>query len=169
MSRVIWKPVKDFTGIYEVSNHGQVRSLTRVIKNGLNTTRLIKGQNLKLKIDNNGYPVVSLNKEHKAKTKRVHRLVCEAFLENPSNLSDVNHKDGNKKNNHISNLEWCSRSYNIEHAYRKKLRTDAKFSPSQVRSIRNSNKSQSFLAKEYQVDQNTIKQIITKRTYKWVN
>jgi len=168
-SSSIWKPIKGYEGMYEVNTFGHVCSLTRVIKNGLKSTRVIKGKSLKLKIDRNGYPTVTLNKEHKAKTVRVHRLVAEAFLRKPHNYTDVNHIDGVKTNNSVYNLEYCTRSQNIEHAYKNQLRTDAKFNPQQIRDIRTSESSQRALAREYNVDRNTIKQIKTKRTYKWVN
>lgn len=80
-------------------------------------TNIISGRVLKTHINDNGYVLVSVTVgERKYKQYRVHRLVAETFLENPHNYSDVNHKDGVKTNNHVDNLEWCTRSYNIKHA-----------------------------------------------------
>ena len=68
--------------------------------------------------DSHGYFRIDLYKDKKGYTKKVHRLLCEAFIPNQNNLPEVNHIDGNKANNNISNLEWCDRFFNIQHAYR---------------------------------------------------
>jgi hypothetical protein len=101
----IWKSL-DFMGYpdYEVSNFGRVKSLPR------NTT---KGKILKQGKQKNGYLTVMLYKDGKGKTFTVHRLVCLTFLENPLNLPQINHKDENKENNKVENLEWCTCKYNI--------------------------------------------------------
>lgn len=101
-----WRPVKGYEGLYEVSNMGRVRSLyygkSRILKQG---------------VDCHGYMHVCLSKDGTCNTKRVHRLVATAFIQNPDNYECVNHKDGNKKNNTVDNLEWCTISYNTKHAY----------------------------------------------------
>lgn len=71
--------------------------------------------------DKQGYQIISLSKNKKRKTYRVHRLIAKTFIENPQNKKEVNHIDGNKSNNCISNLEWCTRSENQIHAYKNKL------------------------------------------------
>jgi hypothetical protein len=117
-----WKPVKGYEGLYEVSNHGRVRSLDRreEMKNG--RKRFYKGKLLKPMKDRRGYLYVDLKKDGQRKLHRIHRLVAEAFLLNPDNLPVVNHRDGNKENNHYSNLEWCTSSQNNKHAYDMGLR-----------------------------------------------
>jgi hypothetical protein len=108
----IWKDVVGYEGLYEVSNFGRVRSLDHID----NLDRLIKGKLLSLTLNQKGYVQVSLSKRGKVKKYEVHRLVALTFLDNPEKLSDVNHKDGSRTNNYVENLEWCSRSYNINYA-----------------------------------------------------
>lgn len=97
----IWKDYKDYKGHYQVSNFGRIKS----IKFG-------KEIILKPGTNKNGYSYVILYKNGKVKKFTVHRLVAEAFLPNPDNLPEVNHKDENKLNNCVSNLEWCTNLYN---------------------------------------------------------
>lgn len=104
---VIWKPVVGFEGLYEVSNTGQIKSIAHK-----NPYIMIGGY------DQSGYKMVILRKNKKAYTKRIHRLVAEAFLPNLSNLREINHKDENKENNNVSNLEWCTREYNVKYGTR---------------------------------------------------
>ena len=104
----IWKKIKDFPN-YEVSNLGNVRS----VKHLDSMDRVKGGQPLKACFDGKGnYLQVNLYANGKINTKIVHRLVAEAFVDNPDNLPEVNHKDENKCNNAASNLEWCTHVYN---------------------------------------------------------
>lgn len=108
----IWKPVMGYEGYYECSNLGRVRSVDRYVnnrhKNGLQFKR---GQILKT-ASQRGYRILILSKEGKQVCKKVHRLVAESFIPNPDNLPFVNHKDENKTNNCVDNLEWCTVKYN---------------------------------------------------------
>lgn len=116
MEEEIWKDIKNYEGYYQVSNLGRIRSIDRYIKqyNGYNySTRIYKGKILKKEIGTRGYYKVVLQKRRKAKTYNVHRLVAETFIPNPKNLPQVNHKDENKLNNIVDNLEWCTSKYNI--------------------------------------------------------
>ena len=97
----IWKDIKDYEGHYQVSNLSRVKS----IKFG-------KEKILKLFKDTSGYLCVTLCKNNNQCQFRVHRLVAEVFIDNPDNLPCVNHKDENKQNNVVSNLEWCTHEYN---------------------------------------------------------
>ena len=108
----IWKDYKDYEGLYQASNLGRMRSLDRWVKSKSGSVRLCKGKILKPFTTKNGYLQVCLWKNGKVKTFYVHRLVAEAFLPNPNNLTEVNHKDENKLNNNAENLEWCDREYN---------------------------------------------------------
>lgn len=96
----IWKDIPGYEGLYQVSNCGQVRS----IKNG--RTRLLSQSRRK------GYFAVDLSKNGKAKTQSVHRLVAMAFVPNPCNFPEVNHRDETVSNNTADNLEWCTSAYN---------------------------------------------------------
>lgn len=107
-----WKDIKGYEGLYEVSNLGNVRSLDRIVKRGQGY--MIKEGRILAQFyeEKKGYYQVALAKDGKAKKYRVHRLVALAFLDNPSNYTDVNHKDEVKTNNNVDNLEWCTRKYN---------------------------------------------------------
>lgn len=113
----IWKPINGYEGIYQVSNFGNVKSLDRIVKakygRSVNySEQKIKGRILKQHFTTCGYAYVALAKNGKNKTTLVHRLVANAFIDNPENFPCVNHKDENKHNNNASNLEWCSYEYN---------------------------------------------------------
>lgn len=121
----IWKPIYQFRGInyqgkYEISNIGNVRSLDRIIQvdgeihKGFN--KKLKGRMLPVKIDGNGYLSAVLNSRYKSTAAQIHRLICIHFIDNPNNYPIINHKDGNKLNNSIDNLEWCTYSHNLTHA-----------------------------------------------------
>lgn len=99
----IWKTIKKYPN-YEVSTHGRVKKKS----NG----RILKATN-----DSRGYPAVTILDKYGQHTKNVHRLSAETFIPNPENKLTVNHKDGDKRNNHISNLEWNTMSENVKHAY----------------------------------------------------
>ena len=109
----MWKPIKGYEGIYEVSDAGGVRSCERITPDGKYlSTKILNGGRYP-----NGYEFVCLRKAGHNRNRMTHRLVAEAFLPNPDNLPCVNHKDGNKHNNDVSNLEWCTYSQNRKHAY----------------------------------------------------
>lgn len=107
----VWKDIEGYEGIYQVSNLGNVRSLEKKVYNRTN-----KGKNLKMFDNGHGYLQVILQKNKNKKSFKVHRLVANAFLDNPNNLPQVNHKDCNRKNNNVDNLEFCSCDYNIKYA-----------------------------------------------------
>ena len=109
-----WRDIKGFEGKYMVSNLGRVKSL--------NYRRTGKEKILKAypNKDDYGYLKVSLYKDGKVRYPLVHVLVATAFLENPDNLPEVNHKDENSKNNCVENLEYCSRLYNVNYGTRNK-------------------------------------------------
>ena len=115
---VVRKPVKGYEGYYEVDQFGRVFGLERIIKvndNGRNYEKPIAGKQLKQSMHTKGYKTVSLTKDGKTKTLFVHRLVAEAFIPNVYNLPMVNHKDEDKTNNFVENLEWCTNDYNINY------------------------------------------------------
>lgn len=118
MGKEIWKPIKGYEGLYEVSNLGRVKALARK-KNCNKGYGTIKEHIMKQTSANSDYCRVPLtNKEHIKKYYLVHRLVATAFIPNLDNLPQVNHIDGNKLNNVADNLEWCTREDNIKHAYK---------------------------------------------------
>ena len=101
-----WKDIKDFEGLYQISNYSRVRSLksNKILKCGISST---------------GYYVVNLynNKKHLRKYASIHRLVAQAFIPNPENKPQVNHINGIKKDSYLYNLEWNTSSENTQHAY----------------------------------------------------
>jgi hypothetical protein len=108
-----FRPVKNYEGRYLVSPCGTIYSIR--------ARRLLTPR-----LNEKGYLTVELWENYKRKVSRVHRIVAETFIENPFNLKEINHKDGDKQNNHIANLEWCTRSENIKHAYKTGLRMSRK-------------------------------------------
>jgi hypothetical protein len=115
----IWHPCVGFETHYEVSNFGNVRSIERYANNGHNNgLRKLPSKTLKPCLSKSGYMLVSLSVDNIKSMQNVHRLVARAFTPNESNKPQVNHKDGNKLNNHVGNLEWVTVSENGIHAYR---------------------------------------------------
>ena len=112
----IWKQVDGYEGMYEVSNYGEVKSVSRYTTG--NRHRKLKEKMLKKHENSFGYWLVALCKNGKAKDFRVHRLVAEAFIPKVFGKPFINHKDGNPKNNNVDNFEWCTQKENIQHAYK---------------------------------------------------
>lgn len=112
----IWRDIKGYEGLYQVSNLGRVKSVERrVISNKSGGTRIVGG--ILSPWDNgHGHLVVSLSNGQKRKNHYVHRLAAEAFLYHPKNENYINHKDYNTRNNSVENLEWCTQKHNTEHS-----------------------------------------------------
>ena len=111
-------PVRGYEGYYSVDNLGNVYSEDRIITvivNGKEQKKHVKGKQMIPQIGTTGYKNVMLSKDGGYKMTRVHRLVAEAFIPNPDNLPIINHKDENKLNNNVDNLEWCDFSYNVRY------------------------------------------------------
>lgn len=98
----VWKPIVDFE-TYEVSNIGNIRNIK--------TGRILKSKNRE------GYRAIIISRNHTPKTFNIHRLVAQAFIPNPNNYPVVNHIDGNRSNNEVSNLEWCTIKENNNHTF----------------------------------------------------
>lgn len=113
----IYKTIEDYPN-YEVSNLGNVRNKKT-------------GRVLRPSVDKDGYLYVQLYNDNKPKTFRIHRLVTSTLIPNPENKKEVNHINGDKTNNCVSNLEWCTRSENVSHAYRAGLKFHSGGSPKQ--------------------------------------
>ena len=154
----------DVSGRYMISNHGNLRSLDRKDSIG----RELEGRELKL-INRDGYLDVMLCKDGKALRCQVHRLVAETFIPNPENKRTINHKNGDKTDNRVDNLEWATHSENNQHAFDNGLKPKgeqhvrAKLTEAKVREIRDrygNGCTQIKLAKEYRVSQAHISKII---------
>lgn len=116
----IWKDIKGYEGLYQISNLGKVKNIKR-LQYDINKKVFVyieKEKMLKPSKNKKGYLQVVLQKKKKRKSQKVHRLVAEAFISNPNNLPIVNHKDENKQNNCVDNLEWCNNKYNCNYGSR---------------------------------------------------
>lgn len=119
MENEIWKDIEGYKTYYQVSNIGRVKSLCRIVDSKRNNAVYLRNEKILVnKIKKSGYRFVSLCREGKVKYFHVHRLVAIAFIPNTKNNPEINHKDCDKSNNNVSNLEWVSRSENNSHAVR---------------------------------------------------
>lgn len=129
-SNEIWKDIKGYEGLYQVSNLGRIKSVDRIVimkhYSGCNATHSYKGKILKQQKDKYGYMRVALSKNGKIKLKQVHRLVAETFIPNPENKPTVNHEDGNKENNVVANLSWATHQEQTMHAFKTGLIDNSK-------------------------------------------
>lgn len=118
----IWKDIKGYEGLYQVSNFGRIKGMEKICKSCYGSTSIKKERILKNRINNkNGYYRVTLYKEDGKKDFYVHRLVAETFIPNIDNKPAINHKDGDKGNNNVDNLEWVTYKENTNHAWKTKL------------------------------------------------
>lgn len=173
-SKEIWRDIEGYEGLYQVSNLGSVRSLDRIDSIG----RHRKAKILKPSFSR-GYPYVNLCKKSKMQFYRIHRLVAIAFLPNPENKEEVNHIDGNTRNNCVDNLEWVTHSENIHHASKTNLFNMPKgeshwralLTNEEIKSIRKEyiycsrEHNTRSLAKKYGVSHRTIVFIVNNKTY----
>ena len=120
--REVWKPLHGYEGLYEISSYGVVKSVRRFNPNSGKNGMWYPERIMKTRLDGDGYVVLGLTKNGKMKMCKMHRLVLETF-DKESDLQ-VNHKDGNKQNNRLDNLEWVTCSENIKHAFRTGLKSE---------------------------------------------
>lgn len=168
-----WLPCPGFENSYEVSNYGKVRSIDRYISG---RSGLVKGQLIHSDLNQKGYPQLRLYKNNTKYVRNQHRLLTLAFIPNPNNLPQVNHIDGDKLNNHISNLEWISNSDNMSHAYKLGLRSsigennsNCKITDNQVTHIKliyNTGKSSKYISEELDIKLHIVRQIISGKSWK---
>lgn len=170
----VWKNIDGYDGIFQVSNLGSVRSVDRFV-NGAYGKRWIKGKYFKPVLNkSDGYLRVVFMVDGVSKRHYVHRLIANAFLPKINGKEYVNHIDGNKLNNSISNLEWCTLKENQQHAFRIGLNhgksgtanNNAKLSSQMAKEIIKDYQSGTYtyreLAKKYHVGHSTIGNVITK-------
>lgn len=143
-AKVIWKPIKGYENLYEISSSGLVRGLIRVIKTISHGNRKFNSKILKSRLNNYGYEEVRLSKNGISKTHFIHRLIAENFISNPDNKKEVNHKNGIKDDNRIENLEWVTHSENMIHAYKNGLIKKSRKKKVKVNRIFNLLKNPSF-------------------------
>lgn len=154
-----WLVIKEFEGKYFISNRGRVKTQTGKIK--------------KLQDNRRGYYCCGFYYNGKAVMRKTHRLVAQEFLPNPKNKPQVNHKNGNKKDNNVENLEWVTQSENMTHAYEKmgcfeKRRANKHITDVQILEIftLKGKMLQQEIAKMYNVNRSFVANIHAKRRYK---
>lgn len=131
----IWKPVVGYEGIYEVSSLGRVKSCERTIIRSNGREINFPDKIMKPSINHKGYLIIDLRKNGKRSGGFVHRLVGKAFIDNPLNKEQINHKNGNKTDNRVQNLEWVTNQENMAHAYKFLGRTNKDASESRKRVV----------------------------------
>ena len=154
----VWQPVRGYEGRYEVSDTGQVKGLRGLLKPNFRT---------------DGYVHASLWKHGTRRCFQIHRLVAIYFIPNPNQYPQVNHKDGNKTNNVVSNLEWCSAVENAIHAVslfglHGENRYNCKLTDEQVRSIRTDTRPQRTIAAHYGINRSHVSKIKSGKKRRWV-
>lgn len=177
----IWKPIKNYEILYEVSNLGRVKSLDRFVNSKSNTKTFRPGKILKCLDHRKDYLYVELYDGNKGRCKRpIHRLVAETFIENIEYMDVVNHIDGNKFNNCVTNLEWCTHSYNCHHAIQNGLFTAAKGEQKtkmsklkerdvlEIRERYKNGESQYSIASSFSVGQDNISRIVNRKYWKHI-
>lgn len=174
----IWKQALSWEGLYEVSNKGRVRSVSRVVKSKGNGLKTIPVTIRKPQINRYGYHVVGLNGKEKYVLKSIHRMVIEAFIGPIGVNLHVNHLDGNKTNNNLCNLEVCTQSENHLHRCRTlgigrgENHGNSKLNEKQVLEIKElfkTNLTMVDIAKIYHVDRTTIGYIRSGKLWGYLN
>ena len=170
----MWKDIPGYEGLYQASDMGEIKSIRRWVNNGQPSGRYVEEKILKPVLSGRGYEQVMLRKNGKSVHQYVHRLVALTFLANPSNKKAINHKDGNKRNNSVNNLEFVSYSENNYHAYANGLKGkgelfyNSKLSSENVMFIRNTYPKLNYnqLAKLFNVSRATIRDVVLNKTWK---
>lgn len=168
--------ISNYEGIYKITDTGDVISCCRIIRD-FGRVRILKERKLKPAEDRKGYLYVSLCKDGTSKIHKIHRLVAKSFVKNPHNKLQVNHKDGNVKNNNFKNLEWVTSAENIKHAYDNnlisplvgELNPASKLTIAQVAQIRRMHdlgESYLSLSKKFGVSKTQIGRIVKRRSWK---
>lgn len=171
----IWKDIPGYEGYYQASSHGRIRSIDRVVfslGNGYGSRMVRLRGKMKACRTVAGYHKTTLIRDGICLTHSVHRLVCAAFMGNPSTNMQVNHIDGVKTNNSLANLEWCTGSENLKHAIRTGLYTTPrtnKFTDGEALEIRKILDSDLFscaaVGRVYGVSGSTMENIRNRKTY----
>lgn len=170
MSNEIWKDIEEYEGLYQISSLGNVISLDRYVKrwcykSNKNVNHFVRGVVKKGWIKDNGYLAVKLHNDGSYKSFYIHRLVAKAFIHNPNNKPQVNHKNGIKDDNRMVNLEWVNNSENLKHSYDKGIRSVSDSTRKKIgKSHQGELSSNSILEKEDVIE---IRKIAKRRGYRY--
>ena len=159
----IWRDIKNYEGLYQVSNLGRVKSLKRVIIHSNGKNCFYKEKILKPVKTKNSYLVICLHKKGKQKRFYIHKLVGESFIVNPNNYPCINHKDENKENNNVNNLEWCTYEYNNTYGTRLERYSTSKSIPIYCLETNKIYKSAKECAKELNLSRGNIVNVLKGR------
>lgn len=167
----VWKDIKGYEN-YKVSNFGNV--IGKKIKTNFGVGyKIYDERKINPWLDKKGYNYIDISIYPNKKRFLLHRLVAKHFLDNPNNYPQVNHKDGNKSNNHVDNLEWCTSKQNINHAIKTGLlkfsgcdNYRSELSKNDVLEIRKSKLTQRELSEKYKISQTGVSRIKSYKTYK---
>lgn len=179
MEKEIWKHVIGYEGIYMISSFGNVKSLDRKVINSVYNKgyAILHGKEMYKNKDKDGYLTVGFFKDKKAKTFKIHRLVALHFIPQINGKNIVNHKNGNKSDNHVENLEWCTNSENQIHSFKTlgNISSKRKLNENEIQDIKLNCKkgvnqfnkgNVDFYVKKYGVTNSTICNIINNKYYK---
>ncbi len=178
VTKEIWKEGLYWEGLYEVSNMGRVRNIQRWVKSKGPGKKLLPVVIRRLQLNRYGYPVACLNGKEKPVLKSVHRMVVEAFIGPIPDGMQVNHRDGNKQNNHLDNLEICTHSQNQLHRHRVLGQNNgenhprAKLKEEDVHAIRSmaaEGITQQALADRFGVDRTAVSLIVRRKNWAWLS
>ena len=171
------RDIKGFEGLYAITRSGRVWSYPKKWKSGRGVVRSHAGRYLRIGVDDDGYRQVGLSKGGKYFSRKIHRLIAEAFIPNPRGLPQVNHINGIKVDNRLRNLEWCTGRYNTQEAYRMGLTNNtgehngrSKLTVEDVRAIRRLAKSRTriAIANRYKVSDAVVCDIVNRKSWKHV-
>jgi hypothetical protein len=185
-----WRPVRDYEGVYEVSNLGRVRSVDRNNVGGPWGKQKTIGRIKAVGHDPNGYTVVALYlKDRKMKMVKVHRMVAQSFIANPQNKPCVNHKNGIKTDNRVENLEWNTNKENMDHAWATGLKNTSQYryygavdgekcwkskikekdALDILKNCKRTNKSIAFYANKHGLSESATSHIVYRRSWKYLD
>jgi hypothetical protein len=172
----IWKEIKDYEGLYDISNLGRVKSLAKYVNNSKGTLNYNK-ERILCNVKKNGYYKIKLCKEGKIKTLLVHRLIAIAFIPNLENKPFINHINGIRDDNRIKNLEWCTPKENSTHAvriglsdYKGEKNHKSKLTEDNILEIRKIGKTKYYkdIAIDFNISPSTVGSILNNKTWKHI-